>query len=95
MYVRFGNLDFVVTMEGELVQVPTAVQPFHSTDLDAIVETLVELQLHTSEAHTLRSDQLLGFNYRRLVSQLGTLLGPQPSWEDQRRLIFSFANVLM
>ena len=52
-HVRFGNLDFIVTMEGELAQAPTAVQPLHFVDLDMIVEALEELQLqlHTPEAH--------------------------------------------
>ena len=42
-HLRFGYLDFVVTMEGELVQAPTAVQPLHSVGLDAIAEALEEL----------------------------------------------------
>ena len=42
-HVRFGNLDFIVTMEEDLVQVPVAVQPLHSTGLDTIAEALEEL----------------------------------------------------
>ena len=53
VHVCFGNLDFIITMEGELVQVLAAVQPLHSTSLDAITEALVELQLHAQEAHAL------------------------------------------
>ena len=64
--MRFGNLDFIVTMEGELVQVPAAVQPLHSAGLDMIAETLEELQHDAPEAHAPRSDQLLGFDYQRL-----------------------------
>ena len=75
VHVRFGNLDFIVTMEGELAQAPAAIQPLHSTSLDAIAEALEELQLHTSEARALRSDQLLGFDYGRLERQLGAFLG--------------------
>ena len=78
-HVRFGNLDFIVTIEGELAQAPTAVQPLHPTDLDVIVEAVEELQLHTPEARTPGSDQFLGFNYGRLERQLGTFLGPRPS----------------
>ena len=66
MHVRFGNLDFIVTIEGELAQVPTVVQPLHSAGLDAIAETLEELQLHAPEAHAPGSDQLLSFDYGRL-----------------------------
>ena len=44
-HVRFGNLDFIVMMEGELAQVPTAIEPLHSTGLDTIAEALEELQL--------------------------------------------------
>ena len=75
-HVRFGNLDFVITVEGELVQDPVAVQPLRSTDLDAIAEVLEELQLHAPKAHTLGSDQLLGFDFGRLERQLGAFLGP-------------------
>ena len=70
-HVRFGNLDFIVTMEGELAQVPATVLPLHSAGLDVIIEALEELQLHAPEAHALGSDQLLGFDYGRLERQLG------------------------
>ena len=93
-HVRFGNLEFIITTEGVLAQVPIAVQPLHSAGLDAIAEVLEELQLNTSEACALRSDQLLNFDYRRLERQLGAFLGPRPSWEDLGRVTFSFANVM-
>ena len=93
--MRFGNLDFIITMEGELAQVSAAIQPLHSVGLDAIVEALEELQLHVSEARVPRSDKLLGFDYRRLERQLDALLGPQPSREDVRCLTFSFTNVMV
>ena len=54
--VRFGNLDFIVTMEGELAQVPAAIQPLHYVGLDAIIEELEELQLHAPEARAPGSD---------------------------------------
>ena len=41
--MRFGNLDFIITTEGELAQVPTAVQPLDSASHDAIAEALEEL----------------------------------------------------
>ena len=65
-HVRFRNLDFIVTTEGELAQVSAAVQPLHSASLDAIVEALEELQLHVLEVYVPRSDRLLGFDYGRL-----------------------------
>ena len=51
MHVRFGDLDFIVTVEGELAMAPAAVQALHSTSLDAIAEVLEELQLHAPKAH--------------------------------------------
>ena len=75
-HVRFGDLDFIITTEGELAQAPSAVQPLHSTGLGVIVEALEELQLHVSEAHVLRSDWLLGFDYGRLEHQLDAFLRP-------------------
>ena len=56
VHMRFGNLDFIITMEGELMQAPVAVQPLHSAGLDAIAEALEELWLHAPEAHAPRSD---------------------------------------
>ena len=49
-HVCFGNADFIITTKGELAQVPAAVQPLHSADLDTIIEALEELQLHALEA---------------------------------------------
>ena len=66
VHVRFGNLDFIVTTEEELAQVPTAVQHLHSAGHDAIAKALEELQLHALETRTPGIDQLLGFDYRRL-----------------------------
>ena len=54
--MHFKNLDFIVTTEGDLVQVPAAIQPLHSAGLDAIAEVLEELQLHAPKAHTPRSN---------------------------------------
>ena len=65
-HVLFGNLDFIVTTEGELAQVPAAIQPLHSAGLDAIAKALEELRLHAPEVHALGSDQLLRFDYGRL-----------------------------
>ena len=42
-HVRLGDLDFIVTTEGELAWAPAAVQPLHSAGLDAIDEALEEL----------------------------------------------------
>ena len=42
-HVRFRNLDFIITMEGGLVQAPAAVQPLHFIGLDTIAEALEEL----------------------------------------------------
>ena len=65
-HVRFGNLDFIITMEGDLAQAPAAIQPLHSAGLNVIVEALEKMQLHVSKAYALGSDQLLGFDYGRL-----------------------------
>ena len=55
-HVRFEDLDFTITAEGELARAPVVVQPFHSTSLDMIAEALEDLQLHASEAHAPGSD---------------------------------------
>ena len=77
-HVRFGDLDFVVTMEGDLAQAPTAIQPLHSNGLDAIAEVLEELQLHAPEAHapgeTISSASITGSYYAYSA----------PSWDPDR-----------
>ena len=55
-HVHFGNLDFIVTMEGELMQAPIVVQSLHSAGLDAIAKALKELRLHAPEARAPGSD---------------------------------------
>ena len=75
-HVCFGNLDFIVTMEEELMQAPIAIQPLHSAGLDTIAEALEELQLHAPKVRAPTSNQLLDFDYRRLERQLGAFLGP-------------------
>ena len=42
-HVCFGNLDFIVTMEGELAQAPTTIQPLHSVGLNVIAKAFEEL----------------------------------------------------
>ena len=41
--MRFGDLDFIVTTEGELAMAPAIVRPLPSTGLDVIAEALEEL----------------------------------------------------
>ena len=42
-HMRFGDLDLIIRMEGELAMAPTAVRPLHSASLDAITAALEEL----------------------------------------------------
>ena len=42
-HVRFRDLDFIITVEGEMAWAPVVVQPFHSASLDTVTETLGEL----------------------------------------------------
>ena len=55
-HIHFGDLDFIITTEGELAMAPTVVRPLHSAGLDTITEALEELQLHTLEAHAPRNN---------------------------------------
>ena len=55
-HVRFRDLDFIVTMEGELAMAPAAIQPLYSAGLDTIAEALEELQLHAPEVRAPRSN---------------------------------------
>ena len=42
-HVHFGNLDFIITIVGELVRSSAATQPLLFTSLDAIAEVPEEL----------------------------------------------------
>ena len=42
-HMRFEDLDFIVTIEGELAMAPATVRPLQSASLDAISEALEEL----------------------------------------------------
>ena len=79
-HVRFGNLYFIVMTEGELAQVPAAVQTLHSTVLDTVAEALEELQLRAPEARAPGSNQLLGFKSSNTTSwpPCGTAHAPIP-----------------
>ena len=72
-HVRFGSLDLIVAIEGELARAPAPVQLLRSTSLDTTVEALEKLQLRTLEARVPGSDQLLGFDYGRLEHQLNVM----------------------
>ena len=63
--VRFGNLDFAITMEGELVRSSAATQPLLFTGLDAIAEVPEELQLPTTEVCAPGNNQPLSLDYGR------------------------------
>jgi hypothetical protein len=43
VHVRFGNLNFFITTEGELARALTPIQPLHSASIDTVVEALKEL----------------------------------------------------
>ena len=55
VHVCFGDLDFIVTTEGEQVRAPTTIQTLHFSGLDTIIEALEELQLHAPEARAFGS----------------------------------------
>ena len=64
-HVRFRDLDFIITVEGELAMAPAAIRPLPSVGLDAIAEALEELWLDAPGAHAPGSNQLLDFDYGR------------------------------
>jgi hypothetical protein len=64
--VHFGSLDFVIIMEGELVQAIVSVQSPPSLGLNTIIKALEELQLSALEARASERDQILDFNFRIL-----------------------------
>jgi hypothetical protein len=77
--MRFGSLDFFVTMEEELARAPAPIRPLHSAGIDIVIEALEELQLRALEARPSGSDRLLDFDYGRMERQLYVFLGPRLS----------------
>ena len=75
-HMRFRDLDFTITTEGELALASAAIQPLHSTGLEAIAKASEELQLHAPKARAPGSNQPLDFDYGRLECQLSAFLGP-------------------
>ena len=90
VHIHFGDLDFIITVGGELALAHAAIQPLPSIGLHTVDEVVEELQQHALGARTPKNNWLL--DYERLERQLGISLGPQPSREDLRRLTFSYAN---
>jgi len=72
--MRFEDLDFIITVGGELALAYAAIQPLPSIGLDTVDEVVEELQLHAPGPRALGNNQLL--NYGRLEHQLGVSLGP-------------------
>ena len=64
-HVRFGNLDFVITTEGELVWSFAATQPLLFGGLEAIIKASEELQLPTTKVYSPRNNQLVSLDYGR------------------------------
>ena len=60
-HVRFGDLDFIITMGGELALAHAAIQPLPSIGLNTVDEVVEELQLHALGAHSPRNDKLLDY----------------------------------
>ena len=54
--MHFGSLDFIVSTEGELARANGPATPPQAISLDAVIETLGELRLHTPGIHTPGSD---------------------------------------
>ena len=54
--MRFGSLDFIVSTEGELARANGPATPPQAVSLDAVIETLGELRLHTPGIHAPGSD---------------------------------------
>jgi hypothetical protein len=74
--VRFGSLDFIVTMEGGLEQVHVPTRPIRASVLNSVVEDFGGLQLHALEDRNLGNRPPLDFNHERLGHQLRIFLGP-------------------
>jgi hypothetical protein len=56
--MRFGSLDFVITVEEDMERAPVAVPPSPAMGLDMVVETLEGLWLRLSKSRALEHGQL-------------------------------------
>ena len=78
-HVRFGDLDFIITTEGELARAPVIIQTLHSTSPDAITNMLEELRVFGRELfspeYLIRSaPMVLPFGLCNAVETVGHLM---------------------
>jgi len=87
--VRFGNLSFVIAIDGSLVQVQTPVR----LTSDGIVGTMQGPHLESQRQDTLAVSNPSIFNNACLECQLQSFLGPQPTEGDLHCVAYSHANM--
>ena len=54
--MHFGDLDFIITVGGELALAHATIQPLPSIGLDTVDEVVEELQLHALGGHAPRNN---------------------------------------
>jgi hypothetical protein len=91
--MRFGSLDYIITMEGGLEQVRVPIQPTRAANLDPVVEAFEGLRLRAPEDRTSESSWFPDFDYKRLGCQLHAFLGPRVTQEDLLQGFFLLANI--
>jgi hypothetical protein len=89
------KLRLIVTTEGGLEQIRVSVRPAHAANLDPIVEAFEGMRLRAVEDRAFGFSGPLEFDYVSLGHQHCIFLGPQPTQEDLRLILFSLANVTM
>jgi hypothetical protein len=93
MLVHFGSLDFIVTTGGGLEQIRVPVRPARTTNPDPVVKAFEVMRLRASEDRASRVSGPLNFDYESLGHQLRVFLGPRPTQEYLRPVVFSLANI--
>jgi hypothetical protein len=64
--MRFGIVDFVVTLKGELAWVETIIETRHRTNIDFVTKVYKELDIHASKIQDSRSERLLNLEGGRV-----------------------------
>jgi hypothetical protein len=93
--VRFGDLRFIVNLQGGLEPVCS---PNSSNDIacsDSIVDSLLELPLDAPRADTPMRAQHPTINCGSVEQQLGVFLGDQLTQDNLHRVFFSIGNVML
>jgi hypothetical protein len=92
--VRFGSLDFIVTIGGGLEHIHVLVRPTRTANLGPVVEAFEGMRLRARRIMPPRIVGPLTSIMRVWGIKLHVFMGPRPTLEDLHHVLFSLANIM-